>query len=479
MPKKYHLRPIVAFLLILVIFFLALFFICSSDFKEFNEMLKTPIILTIIVIAIITAVGYLLFPDFSANLVKMIIEKQVRDACVSENPTQDNVVPYTPESIKKIEKTERNPDLKTKKLGQKDKKFNDELKELIDNGKYEVALEKINNDLHSNNIDEVTARLSQDIVYFSFPDKSQQKDILDNLIALLALPEVKQQPLLKYATLGRLFQWYFKNNDYLNAISVSNQLISIFMASKILNNEQHFYIYYTRALLCERMKDNILAIAYYKEAAKYQENDYFVIYSIACIYTYALANVNKAIDYLQQLMIKTTDDKTLEGHAINTYAYCMAYSGDFQGAYDAIENFLRTNPDASSEVVIALKAKKSYIAFKLGKEEESFSLANQVLAIKPKDDTSINVLSMFKLKEKNYKAVIEYTSSIIPFFEKEFSQNSMAGYYLGEIFYNRGVAYMELNEKQKAKEDFEMANKLNFDEMSACTIIKASITNVK
>lgn len=457
------------FLVTVAILFLITYFLNDLDISKTKEYIKNPILFLPIMGAVSLFVLFMFFPKFASIVFCKFLQKQVVDKIGIDTNYQAEW-----KEVKEIKKKPDNVQFVKNNNTDEMKELEQKIRQLVLDKKYNVAINKIDVLEKESKFPQIFMCILKDIVYLNFPEKHDINLRINNLKDIIKLAEPKYPEILFEAYI-HLIECHYGNQDYKEALEYSNVCLKKFNNSKILNNKDRNYILYLMGNIHIKLGNKALAINYYKKAANYTEDDNLINYNIALIYAFGLSNFDKALEYLGKLMFRIKDNAELEISIINVYAYCQAFLGYFQDAYNAIDNCIKTHDEISNKDLTMLLAKKSYIAYRLGSKEESKNIAENVLKNDPKNDTCINVLSMLALDSRNYEKVITFTSSIIDNFMKYENNDVASNYYLAEICYHRGIAFLETNQIEKACKDFKRAIDLNFDEIDVEYLSRVNI----
>ena len=470
--KEYFINrksAICYFLVTIAVLFLIVYFLNDLDISKTKEYIKNPILFLPIGGMICIFIFFMFKPQLASIIFYRFLQKRVGDQ-IGENT--DHKAEW--KEIKEIKKKPDNVLFVKNNNTDEMKELEHKIRQLVSDKKYDVAINKINAIEKERKFPQIFMCVLKDIVYLNFPEKQDINLRINNLKDIIKLAEPKYPEILFEAYI-HLIECHYDDQDYKGALEYSNICLKKFNNSKILNNKDKNYIFYLMGNIHIKLGKKALAINYYKKASDYTEDDDLINYNIALIYAFGLSNFDKALEYLNKLMFRIKDNTELEISIINVYAYCQAFLGYFQDAYNAIDNCIKTHDEISNKDLMMLLAKKSYIAYKLGSKEESRNIAENVLKNNPKDDTCINVLSMLSLDSRNYEKVITFTSSIIDNFMKYENNDVASNYYLAEICYHRGIAYLETNQIEKACKDFKRAIDLNFDEINVEYLSRVNI----
>ena len=209
------------------------------------------------------------------------------------------------------------------------------------------------------------------------------------------------------------------------------------------------------------LKENhpALALSYLERAWNFSNDSAWYGFKIARIYSERLHDPVRAIEHAKSAfsLLTQKDGPELYEALVHLCFYLEAFLGNFQSAYEFIEQYHMKSP-----YVLACKA---YIATKLCKYEEAFSLAQQVIDKDPSQSTAINAKGIVHLKRKEFTIAERYFSAVIPDFEK--SQDFYVRFYTAEAYYHRGICNIKLNNPKQALLDFRKAEEMGYTDFDA------------
>lgn len=455
--RKLELLIIGIFLLSITLVLLGLHHFCEEKFNEIVFSFAS----CVGAVGILSFLGiYLVVPHFFRNLMALIGRKKFEDIVgpvISNN--DDKEKPWEqkrdlaiPESTQELQiKEEKNK--KNSKLEEIVNAFKQQKYTLVISAKDEILTENCNKK------DEGFYRFLLEISYNEIEEYNLE-DRIENL--LLLCQNFKQNfPLSLFVSFQcNLAQLYTRQNQIEKATDL---LVDIFTRINTkeykLSHDGYARINDLQSTILLKQHRPTLALSYLKRAWEYSTEAAWYEFKIARIYYNKLNNPEKALEYAKNSFshLKEDDGDDLYGALVNMCFFLEAFLGNYQSAYDSI--------DRSSIQDAHVMACKAYIATKLGKYDEAFQLARQVIEHDPTEITAFNAKGIIHLHRKEYTQAERCFSAVLPGFEKDCDMYSR--YYTAEVYYHRGICNIQLNNLQQATADFQKAEELGYTDFEA------------